>query len=80
MVSAGTNNFSVVFAGVNRTFLEFTDAVFAADVLVWMREPLRKAEFERKFARAPPGKHSVVALQYYERTAAKAQFSFVVSV
>ena len=78
MAFAGTKDVSVAFAGVNRTFLEFTDAVFAADVLVSMQEPLRNAGFERKLARALPGKHGVVALQDYEYIAAKAQLSFVV--
>ena len=50
MPSAGTNNVSVAFVGVERTFLEFADTVFAADILVSMCEPLRNAAFERKLA------------------------------
>ena len=54
MASAGTNDVSVAFAGLKRTLFELANAVFAADVLVSMREPLRSAVFERKLASAPP--------------------------
>ena len=57
MASAGTNDVSVAFVGLNRTSLEFAVAVFVADVLASMREPLRNDEFECKLARALPRRH-----------------------
>ena len=50
MVSVGTHDLSVAFAGVNRTILEFADAVFAAGVPVSMCEPSWDAAFERNLA------------------------------
>ena len=64
----GTNDVSVAFAGVNRTILEFADAVSAADVLVSTREPSSDAASERKLARPFLSRHSI----------AKAQVSLVV--